>query len=129
AIGGLGEALDATKSKHWGDGPWVMPLRPEDEFFPDRITYLYRENSLYNRRFVQRRRMKELLGRRWRALVGEAKWKTKTLFLEALTGGQSAAIRRILHVEPPVFWRACQGHQFLDLPRRMIQRELPFDDE
>ncbi len=51
AIGGIGETLRATKSKHWGDGPYMLPLQQDDEFFPDRITYVYRENSLYNRRF------------------------------------------------------------------------------
>lgn len=128
AIGGLGETLDATKSKHWGEGPWIMPLRPEDVFFPDRITYLYRENSLYNRRFEQRQRLKELLGRRWRKLVGEAQWKTKALFLESMTAEQAAAIRRILHLEPSVFWRGCRGRALLDLPRRLVQGMLPFDD-
>jgi len=40
-----------------------MPLEPDDEFFAYRVTYFYRENSLYNRRFEQRQRLKELLGR------------------------------------------------------------------
>ena len=69
AIGDLGSCLSATRSKRWGDGPWVMPLEPDDEFFPDRVTYIYRTNSLYNRRFEQRRRLKELLGKRLRPLV------------------------------------------------------------
>jgi len=73
AIGGIGETLAATKSKHWGDGPFVMPLARDDWFYAERITYLYRENSLYNRRFEQRRRLKELLGRRHRHLVEKAK--------------------------------------------------------
>jgi len=51
AIGDLGSCLSATESKHWGDGPWVMPLEPDDEFHPHRVTYLYRATSLYNRRF------------------------------------------------------------------------------
>jgi hypothetical protein len=36
AIGDLGSCLSATKSKYWGAGPWVMPLEPDDEFFPYR---------------------------------------------------------------------------------------------
>lgn len=72
AIGGIGETLQATRSKYWGDGPYVLPLEPEDQFFPDRITYVYKPESLYNRRFEHRIRMKELLGRH-RKLVGEAK--------------------------------------------------------
>lgn len=130
AIGGIGETLAATKSKHWGDGPSILPLDPQDEFFADRITYMYRENSLYNRRFEQRRRMKELLGREHRSLVEKAKYRrhTKSMFLDGLTERQSNAIRRRLNVEPDEFWRAARGAKFIDLPPREIQLELPFDD-
>ena len=54
-----------------------MPIEPDDVFFPDRVTYIYRGNSLYNRRFEQRQRLKELLGKRWRPLVEAAKRQTK----------------------------------------------------
>ncbi|MBN8625194.1 MAG: hypothetical protein J0M17_06885 [Planctomycetes bacterium] len=70
AIGGIGETLKATKSKFWGAGPSIVPLEPDDDFYSDRITYLFRDNSLYNRRFLQRKRLKELLGKRFRPLVG-----------------------------------------------------------
>jgi hypothetical protein len=125
AIGGIGETLDATRSKHWGDGPWIMPLEPDDDFFPERITYLYRSNSLYNRRFEQRQRLKQLLGKN-RKLVGEAKYFTKSLFLKKLTRDQAAAIRRCLNVEPGDFWRAVNG-KFLNLPKRSIRREFEFE--
>ena len=127
-IGGIGETLAATQSKSWGDGPWIMPLQPDDWFDPHRITYLYRENSLYNRRFEQRRRLKELLGRRWRPLVETAKRQTKSIFLEYLTTEEAAAIRRILKLAPGQFWRACKGTS-VDLPPRLVQRLLPFDEE
>lgn len=129
AIGDLGSCLSATASKRWGDGPWVMPLEPDDEFFPDRVTYIYRTNSLYNRRFEQRRRLKELLGKRLRPLVETAKRRTKTLFLDLLTREEGDAIRRILKVEPGTFWRACKGRTYMDLPPRWIQRELDFGGE
>ena len=125
AIGDLGSCLSATRSKHWGDGPWVMPLEPDDEFFPDRVTYIYRANSVYNRRFEQRRRLKELLGRQHRPLVETAKRQTKTIFLRFLTESQAEAIRRILHVEPGEFWRGCRGAA-LDLPPRLVQLEFDF---
>lgn len=126
AIGGIGETLDATKSKHWGAGPWIMPLQPDDNFYFGFITYLYRPNSLYNRRFEQRMRMKQLLGPN-RKLVGEAKQSTKGLFLQMLTWDQAKAIRRCLKIEPGKFWRAAQGKLFLDLPKRPVQ--LTFDFE
>lgn len=128
AIGDMGSCLAATKSKHWGDGPWIAPLEPDDEFYPTRITYIYRDDSLYNRRFQQRKRMKELLGKRWRRLVTEAKQRTKKLFLEHLSKEEAAAIRRCLNVGPGEFWRAASGSRFLSLPPRMVQQALQFDD-
>ena len=62
AIGSIGETLDATKNKHWGDGPQVMPVEPDDVLYERHITFFFRENSLYNRRFEQRRKLKQLLG-------------------------------------------------------------------
>jgi hypothetical protein len=125
AIGGIGETLCATRGKHWGDGPWIMPLEPEDDFFPERITYLYRANSLYNQKFEQRQRMKQPLGKN-RKLVGDAKYFTKTLFLQRLTHDQAAAIRRCLNVEPGKFWQAVNGKVMLSLPERSVQREFDF---
>jgi hypothetical protein len=129
AFGGIGETLDATKSKHWGDGPYILPLEPDDEFFSDRITYQFRANSLYNRRFHQRKRLKELLGRVNRKLVGEAKYHTKGIFLRDLTNRQAEAIRRTIGVEPGLFWRACKGRSFLELPTRAVQTTLPFGED
>ena len=83
-----------------------------------RVTYIYRTNSLYNRRFEQRRRLIELLGRRLRPLVETAKRRTKTLFLDLLTREERDVIRRILKVEPGTFWRACKGRTYIDLPLR-----------
>ena len=130
AIGEIGETLDATKNKSWGDGPWIAPLEPHDTFFEQKITYVYRENSLYNRRFEQRKRLKELLGKH-RPLVELAKTRyiTKALFLRDLTEEQAKAIRRILNVVPGDFWRACRGKIFLDLPPRLVQLRLDFEQE
>jgi hypothetical protein len=130
AIGDIGSCLSATRNKHWGAGPWLMPLEEDDEFDPRRVTYMYRTNSLYNRRFEQRRRLKELLGRRWRPLVETAKRRTKGIFLEHLTSEQADAIRRVLAIEPGRFWRVCTGREFIELPPRLVQLELDFlDDE
>jgi hypothetical protein len=113
AIGGIGECLHATRNKSWGDGPYVHPLAPDDPVDPMFILYVFKENSRYNRRSEQRRRMKELLGRRHRSLVEKAKYHrhTKKMFLESLTEEQANAIRRIFNVEPSGFWRAARGRQ------------------
>lgn len=128
AFGGIGECLAATSAKSWGDGPWVLPLEPDDWFYPDRITYRFKKNSLYNRRFEQRRRLKKLLGKN-RKLVGEAKSSTKEDFLKGLMKEQATAIRRILGVDPGAFWRAANGKSFLSLPPDIVQGELDFGDE
>lgn len=95
------------------------------------ILYIYKEGSEYNRRFEQRRRMKELLGRHYRSLVEKAKYHrhTKKMFLESLTEDQTWAVRRILDVEPGTFWRAARGKTFIDFPPRAIQLLLDFDDD
>ena len=128
AIGDLGSCLSATKSKHWGDGPCVLPLEPDDPVDPFRILYVYRENSVYNRRFRQRQRLKELLGKRYRPLVERAKSRTKTLFLEHLTRDEADAIRRILDLDPATFWQTARGRRFVALPPRLVQLELDFRD-
>ena len=128
AIGGIGECLHATQKKHWGDGPWIMPLQPDDEFLPMFITYVFRENSVYNRRFQQRMRLKELLWREHRPLVQFAKERTRTLFLRDLRAEQRRAILRCVKVSPELFWRACQGRAFLNLTKRPTQLLLQFDE-
>jgi len=60
AIGDLESCLSCTRSKHWGAGPWLMPLDRNDPVDPVRVLYVYRESSLQRRRFVQRQRMKQL---------------------------------------------------------------------
>jgi hypothetical protein len=131
AIGGIGESLQATKNKSWGDGPYIHPLKPDDPVDPMYILYVFKPNSLYNRRFEQRRRMKELLGRHYRKLVERAKYHrhTKKMFLESLSADEAHAIQRILDVDPGEFWRAARGKSFISLPPRQVQLLFDFDDE
>jgi hypothetical protein len=121
----------ATRNKSWGDGPYIRPIAPDDPVDPMYILYVFRENSRYNRRYEQRRRMKELLGRRHRSLVEKAKYKrhTKKMFLESLTAAQADAIRRIFNVEPGIFWRAARGRYTLDLPPRLVQLGFDFMED
>ena len=79
AWGGIGETLYATRSKHWGDGPYILPIEPDDGFYTHRITYAYKPESRYNRRFEQRQRMKGMPGKKYRPLVERAKYKRHTL--------------------------------------------------
>lgn len=127
AIGSIGECLAATKNKAWGSGPWIMPLEPDDCVDIARILYVFKANSLYNRRFHQRRRMKKLLGAH-RKLVGDAKSDTKEMFLKGITEEQTKAIRRAFGVGPGAFWRAAKGKAWLLLPPEFKQGELDFGD-
>lgn len=123
-IGRAGEVLSACKNKNWGDGPYILPLEPDDPVGGRFIRYCYKPESLYNMRFEQRNRLKELLGKQYRKLVGTAKYWTKTIFMRDLKPDEANAIRRRIHVEPGIFWRAAKGKVFLDLPKRERQREL-----
>ncbi len=118
AVCGIGEGLQATKNKHWGSGPRILPLRPDDPVDPVRILYVFKEGSLYNRRFMQRRRLKELLGKRHRPLVTMAKGFTQLSFLDQLTTQQAYVIRQLLQMEPTEFWRACKGRTLIELPEK-----------
>lgn len=95
---------------------------------PRRILYVHKDSSRYSRRFHQRRKFKQLLGRHYRFLVSEAKYHTKQMFLSHLTPEQTRVIRYRPGVEPGVFWRAVKGPLFIPLPPRLIQLELDFDD-
>lgn len=116
AIGGIGECLQATRNKSWGDGPYVHPLRPNDPVDLVRILYVFKEGSRYNLRFEQRQRMKQLLGRKYRPLVQQAKQSTLRVFLEDLTAEHAYAIRRTLQLDAKTFWQACKGSRFIELP-------------
>lgn len=128
AVGRIGECLDATKHKHWGAGPWILPLQPDDPVSAERILYVYKPNSLYNRRFEQRRRLKELLGKSHRPLVGKAMWQRKKDFVGELTESEAEAVRQRVGVEPGDLWRAARGKLFLTLPPRIVQLELDFGE-
>ncbi|HUY90836.1 MAG TPA: hypothetical protein VMV10_19025 [Pirellulales bacterium] len=128
AVGTIGECLDATKHKHWGDGPWILPLEPDDPVSAERILYVYKPESLYNRRFEQRRRLKELLGKKHRPLVGKAMRMRKKDYLAGLTTDDVRAVRERIKVEPGDLWRAARGKLFLVLPPRIVQLEFDFGD-
>jgi hypothetical protein len=128
AIGDLFGSLRATRSKHWGDGPVIRPLQPDDPVDPVRLLYIYRPSSRLRRRYEQRVRLKDLLGRRYRQLVGRAYRQTRRSFLASLSIDEAQAIRRILRIGPIQFWRAAKGHRLIDLPPRLVQLEFNFSD-
>ncbi|MCH7728277.1 MAG: hypothetical protein IH991_17630 [Planctomycetes bacterium] len=128
AFGDIGSCLSATRSKHWGGGPYILPLETTDPVDPVFVLYGYRPSSGYNRRFNQRRRLKQLLGKRYRPLVERAKQRTKKLFLENLEHHEKLAIQRILKVSQGEFWRAVKGGLWLALPPELVQLEFDFGE-
>jgi hypothetical protein len=127
-IGDIGSCLSSVRGKNWGEGPWIAPLERDDPVHPQRVLYLYRANSVYNRRFVQRQELKRLLGREHRPLVTKANRKTQRDFIAELSEAQVRAIRRRFRIGPKEFWRAVRGRAFLELPAREQQRELEFHE-
>jgi hypothetical protein len=123
-IGGIGESLAAARHKNWGPFIGVLPLAPDDPVHWCRILYLYKASSPYNRRVEQRHALKRILGRQHRPLVTLAARSTKRDFLAALTELGSHVIQRRLRLDPGQFWRAAQGHDFLDLPTPSVQLSL-----
>lgn len=124
AIATIGEGLAMTKSKARGDGPRILPLKPNhyvDDMF---IGYVYKPASRYNRRFEQGPQLKRMLGRDYRRLVDQTKKFTKTIFLRDLTSAEAQVIRNRINVKPGVFWRAAKGRVYLDLPKPPVQLEL-----
>ena len=96
AIATLAE-LSVTERKRWGDGPWIMPIAPDEYVDPYFVTYCYKPNSKRRQRYEQRQRLKELLGRRYRSLVRLAQRNTKTRFLTELDDeATTARLRRRL---------------------------------
>ena len=120
AIGAIGETLAATRSKHWGRGPKIAPLAKDDFFYPERITYVFREDSLFHQRFLQRRKLKALLGDR-KSLVTTAKKNTLARFLEVLSSKDGYIIRQSLGLSPRDFWRLCRAREFTDLPDQPLR--------
>lgn len=124
AIASFDEGLSVTRRKRWGEGPWILPL-PIDEYVdPYFITYCYKPNSKRRQRFEQRQRLRELLGRKHRALVKLAQRNTKTRFLERLDEAGAFAIVSRLRVDPGTFWRAAKGTTFPALPLKAKQLVL-----
>lgn len=132
AYGGIGETLAATSNKHWGTGPQVLPIEPTDWFYATRITYRYRENSVYNRRFLQRKQMKELLGKKLRPLVEKAKYKHHgwEIFRDrSLTPEIEREIEERLGLTAKEFWRAARGRLLLShLPLPLRQMRFDFGE-
>jgi hypothetical protein len=125
-IGGIGESLAAARHKNWGKFIGVLPLAPDDPVHWCRILYLYKASSPYNRRVEQRHALKRILGRQHRPLAAHS---TKRDFLVALNELSPHVIKRRLSLEPGEFWRASKGHDFLDVPKPLVQLLLFRDPE
>lgn len=139
-IAGLGESLALGMRKNWGQFIGIVPIEPDDFLYPRNVTYGFKENSRYNRRFEQRIKMKIRLPREFRFLVSLAKKLTKREFLALLDGdkltpkgsspgksGSTAAIWRCLAITAGEFWRAAKGTIDLQIPDPPIQGSL-FDE-
>lgn len=124
AVSSIDDGLSATAKKRWGEGPWILPLPPDEYVDPYFITYSYKPNSKRRIRFEQRQRMKELLGRNHRSLVKVAQRNTKRKFLSELDEASRTAINTRLKLDPGKFWQAAKGSKIVPLPLKPKQLML-----
>jgi hypothetical protein len=124
-IGSLGSVLGATDSKHsWGPIIGIEPLPLDMEVLERNVGYLYHENSRYNRRFEQRRRIKKALGKEYRRLVKDAMYFNQRDFLMRLSPAGEERIKRVLKLSPVEFWRAARGVAVLEMGKEWKQGDL-----
>jgi hypothetical protein len=126
-IGHAGESLAIGLRKSWGAFLGFRPLGafdPVDAFY---VLYIFKDDSPYNRRVLQRRAMKLRLRKDLRRWVNEAYRNTRRDFLAKLPEPAAAAIRRALSLDPIGFWRAAKGRIELGLPKPPVQLTF-FDD-
>jgi hypothetical protein len=97
-IGHTGEGLAAGKNKAWGPVLGVFPLEVNDPVDPYRLLYLFRDSSPYQKRFEQRRYMRERLGPGFSRLVTRAFRSTLFRFLPTLTAADVVTVSERLGV-------------------------------
>ena len=76
--------------------------------------------------------MKELLGKRWRKLVGKAKfhkWEDFSRILRERYPNGERVLRERLNLTPKLFWQASSGSTFVPLPKPKKQQLFAFPDD
>jgi hypothetical protein len=126
-LGQLGESLCASRQKAWGELVGVRPVEPRDPIDPIRVLYAFKDTAPYQKRFEQRRRLCQMLGKCYAALVMQAFRSGKREFLERLTEDEAARIRGRTGLEPGRFWRVSKGREVIKWPEPSRQLTL-FDD-
>ena len=63
--------------------------------------------------------LKQLLGKKHRFLVGQARRMKQSAFVDQLTAEQAFLIRRGLRLSPDKFWRVVRGQELIELPETM----------
>ena len=123
-ISGIGEGLSIGKGKNWGLIVGVFPLEPADPVHPSRVLYLFKDSNPYQRRFDQRRYMRERL--RAGRLVTRALRSRLGAFVPMLTAADVALIKDRLGLDPREFWRAAKGRAVLAIPtqRSLLDRAI-----
>jgi hypothetical protein len=123
-LGRLGESLSAARSKSWGDFISIQPLDPRDPIDPVRVVYAFKETAPYQRRFVQRTRLRRMLGKEYAPLVLKALRSGKKEFVGGLSEDERARVRARTGLEPGRFWRAAKGREFFNWPESPRQLTL-----
>jgi hypothetical protein len=127
-LGRVGESFAAARYKAWGEFISIHPLDARDPIDPVRIVFAFKTSAPYQRRFEQRTRLRQMLGKDYAPLVLKALRSTKGEFLERLTKDEAARLRARTGLGPSRFWRAAKGREFVNLPAPARQLTL-FDVE
>ena len=115
-LGRLGESLSAARHKAWGVFLGIRPLEVGDPVHPCRVTYAFKADAPYQKRFEQRRRLRRMLGKEYAGLVPRAMGSGKAKFLAGLSGDEAARVRARTGLKPGRFWRAAKGREFIAWP-------------
>ncbi|MDD5356583.1 MAG: hypothetical protein PHS53_00330 [Candidatus Pacebacteria bacterium] len=126
SVSDLGTCVSCSGTKNsFGRCIGLSPLDVETPCDHERILYLYRRTSPYNRRVEQRAYLKEKL-KKHRTLVALAMRNSKSEFIRD-HGATAEIIERTFRMPLGQFWRVARGKEFIEFPNWPVQLLLPFE--
>lgn len=126
SIADIGTCVSCSGTKaSFGQCIGISPLDAEMPCDHERVLYLYRCSSPYNRRIEQRLYLKGKLKSN-RKLVALAMRKSKTEFVRD-QGFASQIIQHTFELPLGRFWRVVRGKEFIEFPKQPAQLLLPFE--
>jgi hypothetical protein len=85
---------------------------------------VFKDSAAYQKRFVQRGRLRRMLGKDYATLVTRAMGASKAEFLAGLSEHEAARVRARTGLESGRFWRVVKGREFIAWPESPRQLTL-----